>query len=1055
MNIYQPMMFVGLGGTGCMVGTELERRLREEFCGPDGRALTTRLSGQGYLPYQLPACTQFVYADLNETELGRLRSLVVPSREHEVAASRTQRVTRDLVPRFNTYQRVAQSLRTNAMDQVREWLPPPLGEPHIAPLVRGAGQLPTVGRAALFETFRHGLAPAEEPLTEAIRAISNSADELSRLGGRLGDDCDIFVAFSVAGGTGAGIFYDYLCLIGDAMLRQGYRAHIHPLVVMPSAFEEGMGGGRRAKLNAAPALLDLFRLVDEQNGAIEDVEPGSGGRAGGIRYPGRGRAVTLDPLTIQTAFLFSGSSAIDRDDLHRSIASFVLSLVGTGNEGGADNSERITPSFAEDFINHGVVRGTRADSGIGRRGVSTSLVAAMSVPVDDLADIIAHRLLGRAFRELAEPTRDNAEGNEHHIDAFLVAANLEELRTSRALPFDEVEPARGADAISHELSARSQTLENKVVALEDRLRRQMPVLVGRFDPWRAVRALLGEIDILRLHRVLAGSRYIEDEIDRGGVVADLEARQQEPSRPAGITVGPPPLAHLRDRRFGLGKMRWSDSAVQDLIADQDAWYEWRTRSAWQAAWAESTTQWRQTLDVAVTQVAAVVEAFAEHARDEREEFEARRAELYRPRAGVTYLLPTQRDLDTFYQETVDRMVRQLANHARATEGDVVQRLLGPEGWRAAWEAAQRDGPKAAVAAARERVKEAVKHLFTDTSAVGVNPLLPSMATLLANAAGRGPGSSQLPEVRQFEAKIHGLIPQGFSPQGSGNLRVLISYPAKAPDPTIEAFLRDRIRLPQDTKSPDFRAVAAEAITVTQVRTSMSINEVPEVRDLLRHWSDVVENEEREDFLRWRQRLGYDFTWLATTEADRVRILHHFLCAAWNGQVRTVGSPKSPTQLIVTLDPERTTSAMTLPLQPLQAMSSWASLPRAYEQWVFEDDDGDRRDVCGHLMSTAPINVLGTPRRPAPLFEQLYSLATSQVRLIDELRGPNGVERWAAEPYQFWTRTMPAALDLRFETARHAARGNLRELYLMNRRTEEDEETKEETESSSDDERQDW
>ena len=36
MKLYQPVMFVGLGGTGCDIGAELERRLREEICGPDG-----------------------------------------------------------------------------------------------------------------------------------------------------------------------------------------------------------------------------------------------------------------------------------------------------------------------------------------------------------------------------------------------------------------------------------------------------------------------------------------------------------------------------------------------------------------------------------------------------------------------------------------------------------------------------------------------------------------------------------------------------------------------------------------------------------------------------------------------------------------------------------------------------------------------------------------------------------------------------------------------------------------------------------------------------------
>ena len=75
------------------------------------------------------------------------------------------------------------------------------------------------------------------------------------------------MAFSIAGGTGGGIFYDYLHLIGLALPNSSLRAKIWPLVLMPSAFENGRGGGRTAELNAARALLDLFRLVDQQNGA--------------------------------------------------------------------------------------------------------------------------------------------------------------------------------------------------------------------------------------------------------------------------------------------------------------------------------------------------------------------------------------------------------------------------------------------------------------------------------------------------------------------------------------------------------------------------------------------------------------------------------------------------------------------------------------------------------------------------------------------------------------------------------------------------------------------
>ena len=83
LNLYQPVLFVGLGGTGCDIGAELERRLREEICGPDGQDFRKLRGNDSMLPYQLPSCIQFVYADMNQAELDRLPHRVVPGAEHE------------------------------------------------------------------------------------------------------------------------------------------------------------------------------------------------------------------------------------------------------------------------------------------------------------------------------------------------------------------------------------------------------------------------------------------------------------------------------------------------------------------------------------------------------------------------------------------------------------------------------------------------------------------------------------------------------------------------------------------------------------------------------------------------------------------------------------------------------------------------------------------------------------------------------------------------------------------------------------------------------------
>ncbi len=161
---------------------------------------------------------------------------------------------------------------------------------------------------------------------------------------------DVFVAFSVAGGTGAGIFYDYLHLIAHMLRQSGnLRVKIYPLVLMPSAFPDGLGGGRPAELNAGRALLDLFRLVDQQNGADAErelrgphdqrpIDP----EEVAVNYP-RNQRIVMRPGTLQTGFLFSQPAGATREDMHRSIVSLVMSLVGTEMSEEDDRSRRASP----------------------------------------------------------------------------------------------------------------------------------------------------------------------------------------------------------------------------------------------------------------------------------------------------------------------------------------------------------------------------------------------------------------------------------------------------------------------------------------------------------------------------------------------------------------------------------------------------------------------------------------------------------------------------------------------------------------------------------------
>ena len=548
MKIYRPMLFLGLGGTGCRVGAELERRMREELCGPDGTRLLRQVQGLNYLPYQLPSCLQFVYADLSADELSKVRREVVPGREHQAAAQRTMRLMTNLVPAdLSNSSHASQRLALNLDDRVVGWLPPRETDPNVGPLLRGAGQLPTVGRAVLFETLRRNPATAVQGLREALKDINESAGDLSMVSEGSStrvDQIDVFVVFSVAGGTGAGVFYDYLHLIGEVLEEKAVQ--LYPLVLMPSAFDAGQGGGRPAELNAGAALIDLFRLVDNQNAqsAKDRFATGADNGALGVHFPPPRGAVRLKASTIQTAFLFGRPvGGVDRDSLGRSMVSLMLSLIGAGpNAQGASStgSARDSQTFADGFINSAVMRHSMADTGIGRRGVSTSSVAELTTPLQEITDIISSRLLAAAVDQLVEPP-GGAERNSELILRFLMASGLDKLRHAQPVQLADQEFPSGHDAILKALAARGRAMSRMIEERPGQLREPIANLARNFNPGAGAEAVLRNgASVFRLQRVVFGHREMAENIDKGGFAAVLEGYRYPPGAPPGFNIAGPP-----------------------------------------------------------------------------------------------------------------------------------------------------------------------------------------------------------------------------------------------------------------------------------------------------------------------------------------------------------------------------------------------------------------------------------------------------------------------------------------------------------------------------------
>lgn len=1020
-TVHQPMLFVGLGGTGCKVGAELERALREDLCGPGGQELMTRMPGHDYLPYQLPAFLQFVYADLSDAELREVLPGAALSAEH-AAAQHTTHLIGNLVPsNIAGTTRLLQSMYVNLEPAQRAWLPPEDSDPRVAPLTGGAGQLPTVGRAVLHESMRQGGGtPAVlHGVVEATKQITAGSAALRTLGGQITNTVDVFVAFSIAGGTGGGIFYDYLHMIGDHLHRAGVEARIYPLVLMPSAFEAGMGGGRPAKLNAGAALVDLFRLVDAQYTTGREANAAEEGSAVSVRMPGDEHPIALQPDAIQTAFLF-GRQVDHRsgDELVRSMASLVLALIGAGPED--------RPLSTATFINQVSTRSSPSETGIGRRGVSTAAVASLRIPVGELADVVSSRLLADAVRAMRSPALGAGPVNEEHIREFDLAAGLGELwACAPARQFRDVGiPAKGRSAIMQALADRSRAIQDAAATNERELRARVDLLAAEFRPMEAAELLAQSIDPYHLHRVAFGDPNATDEPDAGGVAALLNHRQVAKNSPAGFDFGPIPLQTDGVASPWRGPLRSTDPSVARVTEDQQSWFHWRVEQHWYSAWGGSERVWGPKWNSFRAGLDRLLAAFDDHLAGDERLFAERSVQLYSTQLGLSYLpSPDDGGLAAFHA----RIVGALTSHYQRlgpspTAADLVTAILDDSetGAGTGWSEAVRVGwnnPGEAVAVVRQQLRAAVARRFRPEG--DEQPLVPSIKELLAAAVGQPRSPVADADVEHFCEAVADLVPGDDSPAGEGELHVWVSHPGAHGDVEIERLLERSVSLHSEVRSVQCSARDSDSLTVVLVRSGMGLLDVPEARDVIRTWSHAQRHGRPDDRLVWRQRLGPMSHYLLASPPEREAILHGLLNAMWNGWVLVESGTADPS-----LDPQRihlrvateSSESLTLELTAVCGLSSWASLIQSYEEWILTHTEPSDRGLSVHMMRALPRDLDRVPSPPGDLLLTLVGLQDDQLREIKALSRPtsSGEKRQIAMFEEFWADTLPAALQLPFQ-----------------------------------------
>jgi hypothetical protein len=1012
MKIYRRLMLVGAGGIGGRLVVQAEHALRQALCGPDGLALADGSFARAIAPFELPRCIQSVYFDFDQADIENVRRSTAELPTGVVDATR-QIV--ELTPTEDSFSAAAEMLRINSRESVSGWLPDADGEPQKAPLSSGAGQLPTIGRTALFETFRSqgGVHLVTQALGKAFTRLAVAGGDLAALSGDSAHGgVDVFVAFSAAGGTGAGTFLDLLRLIAhvhEAQNGPDSDLAIYPLVVMPSAFPtEGKPKERRLhELNAGLVLRDLFEVVD-----LTHTSPAGIPR---IVYPGDINPVVTAAVPAKTAVLFSRPQMIEMDDLLRSIVSFMLSIVGTVS---TERDGEFIP-LSSQLIN-AALQGEPAPDGIGNRPASTALAAELHIPVEEIAETLSQHLLAAATHKLGEPGPGEERENLRLFDRFGAASKLDELVNSPAPVELPAIDGRGAAEITSQLQRRAKRASEARAALRSRLEASFSRLAREADYGAGIEALAVDYDLFRVARVVLGHPRYKEDVTRGGFRgAVARIGQEPPPNPRQFTDVPPALPALKDRFKGLQRIAVNNPEVREAIKLQDEWLRWAADQTVHEVWKRYQDAWEPRLRAMEERVRELLQAYEAHAAAEPEDFRHRCGRLYRRRTGVVDLLPDgglSNDLEPWHQGAVlPRLCEVLGLPEGSGEGRIVQEIMHGH-WREAYEATAREAEAVAacnltLAAVRKVLKEKV------LAATGAeDPLLPSLEALLREAAYASPGRrSNVAEnlLTRLRRALQQLLPTGFRPGGaedevSGQLRVDVFYPAADHDAAIERYLKMTALTTVQRQHYEFHPLTGlDFISVVLRRDALPATAVEEYRRLMRVRAQALESPTPGDLLPWRQRMGHDSTWLMLRERERVEVLTSFLAALWDGSVKvSAGTDEDPRQILVYQVDPTAGAPMVLELRPTSGgVSRWVDLVCAYERYVLAaDQQGLAR--CKALIARKEPDDHSTP---SALYVKLLGIAETEAAKARKMHEQMRRERIASG----FTGTLATPLEVQF------------------------------------------
>jgi hypothetical protein len=1065
------MVYVGVGGTGLDIGRSLEQMLRDEITGPDGRRLIARGGSFGnFEPKQLPGFIQSLYLDFSEQEIVSLQNELGQG-AGDVAA-KTATFIRSLSNAGHASSDVTNLLRssTTAAPIVESWLPPKMSdwgnEPTFAPLATGAGQYPTIGRAALFAFMeRFGAEALMRDIRRPLESINTSMGQLEEYTGNSNPSRTVYflVGGSLSGGTGGGLFLDIIRLVAHAAQEKlGTTPFVVvPLVLLPSAFDRALAPGKRknATLNSIRALADLGFMVDEQNA------PSTAGEKATAAYPdggsGKGVLTTILPdASVKAAFVFHRPVDVPSPKaLAERAARFAINLLRqpSPSKSGAAGATGRTMILMDKLVNNSALLYEPHPTFLGRRPFASSACVAISDGREFYVNFVARQIVSAVLGDSANKLSDAELAKRAQlIDAELkvapplVAPINPQLRTKIENPAEV-----SVEALRDDLTTYFGALNGVSTPDGKGINGVVPdsLSAGAAPALENATKLIGSsVEWITLMRGIASRRGL----DVLSLLAASDAATQNwvngALAGAARQIAPAPQAEqlVSITRGGLLK-RSTEVQIDPAGLNQLKAHEaGRVDATWRNYIQNTQGNAQRFKDAAVSfqqrlrQVRASLDEWAEGLSDnKRKDYEA----------GLAQKLGVVRDLDKLTNDVVRELGREwgIGEPSAAGIGRAVFARCQDQALER-WKQNDQGAPEMLIIRLLEAAEPFVSRAFDQPD------VYPALGHILREWA--EPDAKEMSsEVRSFQSRFLASISDAFIPPTMDRdiePMISVAYPEEA-NQNVEAKLKEALsshpaleRFLRQSEPTFLPRSAANAIVVSVSLVGQGLIDIEGGALGLNTWIEAAFRPEPTDRLAWRQRTGYRDP-IAFLEGElKIELIQRLLAAAWNGELKAkrlgvdgVGDFES---LSLQFASEGSTT-LTIPLDKMPFSNYLAPLPDAWLREITRRYTADTIAVSEVLRELSRCIPIGFVERSLPdiahfkkndlLFFEFEEKLNKEgaghkeraefEKLITNLEKDGSQtlkRRYQIQEYaEFWKVTVPEALNRSFGTLGY---GSLRE-----------------------------